>query len=1265
MQHTIIITEEVLHSKADYAEFRNLLPELLLKLIAASVKNPSELRIPFGGSTGQRGWDGVVVSPYVFDPYVPEGQSFWEMGVNEDPKSKADEDFKKRTDATEATERSASTFVFVTPRSALHTWNVVQQSEWLKERKTTTNWKDIRIIDGTKLSQWLYLFPGIEFWLAQQFGIPTIGLSTPLLHWQDLKNYGSPRPELKPDVFLLGRQEAVERLVSVFRGETMELLLETRYPEEGVDFVAAALASLKQADQEAFMGRCLIIENADTWKGMCTLQNSHIFVASPSLDVLSTGSPLRNQARNKGHGVVFAGIPPSGIHGNTARLIEGKPYDVEKALVSSGYPPEMARTISNRSGGQVVTLKRLLLDVSASPDWASSATASQLAIAVLIGQWDGKSAGDQQAVENIVGKPYREWIETVRPMTLRPDPPLIQRDEKWRFISRFEGWQNLGPRLSDNDLDRFMKQAVAVLTEKDPRFDLVSDQRWAAQMYGKKSKFSGTLMEGLAESLALLGTHHRSLTSCTMGKAESVAVLTVRAILEEADWVRWASLNDVIPLLAEAAPNEFLTCIEGKLNIGNATTFSDLFAQEGTGITGWNYMTGILWALETLAWSEDYLPRVAVVLGAIAEVDPGGNWANRPMNSLSTIFLPWLPQTCASLEKKKMALEALLTEYADVGWHLLLTLLPASNQVTSGTRKPIWRHYIPDEFSGVVTRKEYFEQVKMYAGLVVQRAASDSKKLAEVIERLDDLPDPSLTEILKQLSSKYVLDLPEGEKTNLWESLLDLVIKHRKYSDANWALPPDQVNKIAEVAKVLEPVSPQLAYRRLFGQHEFELYERQDDFDTQQREIENKRNQAVSVILQASGINGVVGFAESVTQPLEVGMSLGRVADESQDSYFLPEKLAAAERATKDLVTGFVWSRFFKKGWAWVNNIETRGWSAEQIAALLVLLPFSRESWEKARSLLGEKEALYWNEVDARPYGLKNEDFTDTVELLLRFGRPRAAVQCLNWMLHQKLIPSVDQVYRALMGNLASKEPKYSMDHHATTELIKWLQEYPSTDRNKLSEIEWLYLAMLDHHLGLAPKTLERRLAEDPVFFCEAISLAFRSEIEKISQEELTQERRNLATHVYRLLHNWRTPPGTQADGSFNQDAMAIWIKTVKESCQQSGHLRIALDQIGKVFAHAPADPSGLWIHKAIADLLNQKDSENMRSAFTVELHNLRGVFTWTAGEEEKKIALSYRAKAEDVDMEGYFRFAATLREFAASYERDAEREATKDPYDR
>ncbi|MCV5579823.1 hypothetical protein OFO05_30955, partial [Escherichia coli] len=91
--------------------------------------------------------------------------------------------------------------------------------------------------------------------------------------------------------------------------------------------------------------------------------------------------------------------------------------------------------------------------------------------------------------------------------------------------------------------------------------------------------------------------------------------------------------------------------------------------------------------LEELAWDEQYLVRVCVVLAELASHDPGGKWANRPSNSLTTILLPWFPQTLASIEKRKVAVNVILQEWPDIAWNLLVQLLPGHHQTSSGSHK--------------------------------------------------------------------------------------------------------------------------------------------------------------------------------------------------------------------------------------------------------------------------------------------------------------------------------------------------------------------------------------------------------------------------------------------------------------------------------------------------------------------------------------------------------------------------------------------------
>jgi hypothetical protein len=221
----------------------------------------------------------------------------------------------------------------------------------------------------------------------------------------------------------------------------------------------------------------------------------------------------------------------------------------------------------------------------------------------------------------------------------------------------------------------------------------------------------------------------------------------------------------------------------------------------------------------------------------------------------------------------------------------------------------------------------------------------------------------------------------------------------------------------------------------------------------------------------------------------------------------------------------------------------------------------------------------------------------------------------------------------------------------------KFLQAEPTVNQDDLFKVEWAYVPLLDHHRGAAPQLLERTLANDPEFFCEVIRLIYRSKNEEQSSRQPTEESKAIATNAWRLLHKWKTPPGTQQDGTFSEERFVEWLQRVKGACTTSGHLEVALINIGEVLIHAPSDPDGLWIRRAVATALNDREADDMRDGYRTGTYNLRGVH-WVdpTGNPERELAEQFRSKAEEVENAGFQRFAVTLRSLADSYDHEAER---------
>jgi hypothetical protein len=824
-----------------------------------------------------------------------------------------------------------------------------------------------------------------------------------------------------------------------------------------------------------------------------------------------------------------------------------------------------------------------------------------------------------------------------------------------------ETWQAIAPRLFDDHLDRVLKVAVEVLTERDPQFELPKSERYAAAIHGKTMKHSSAMREGLSETLALLGSQSGALTSASHGKAEGTARVAVRKILEDADWVLWASLNDCLPALAEAAPREFLDAVENTLS-QTPSPFVEVFGQESSGFVGRNYTTGLLWGLEALAWHPDYLTRVTVILGDLAALDPGGNWANRPANSLSDIFLPWHPQTCADIPKRKAAISALLREQPEVCWKLLLALLPGNSGVTSGTHKPVWRDAILAGWSETVLKKDYWEQVVAYADLTVDLATKDLPRLKILIERLPDLPPKIFSRLLDHLTTEAIQSLPEAEKRPIWEALIDLTTNHRKFSEAEWAMPKEIVERIDAVATRLAPKEPALVARRLFTSRDWDLHDETGSYEEQQKKLSEARQAAVLEVLKATKLAGVVSLAKEVESARQLGIALGHIKEDAADTTLLPTFLMHDEKALKDLAGGFVIGRLLSQGLNWVDKILGQPWDPPAKLELLLLLPFEEHTWTRVEKYLGaQQQNEYWSRANVWGSAEK-EKLLNVIPKLLENARPLAALNCLDRLIYHKIQFPPELAVQTLLDLLKSKEAVGGHDRYEVQDLIKWLQTHPPKDEKAILTVEWNYLPVLGRHSQARPKTLERRLAEDPAFICEVIRAVFRSD--KIKKEEWkpTEEDKALAKNAYELLQDWALVPGATVKGGFDPDAFRRWLKEVTRISESTGHLAITMHMVGQVLPHTPADPDGLWIHTAVAEALNAKEADEMRDGYTNKLFNMRGVHGFTSGKEELEIAAGYHKKAEALDAKGFQRIAASIRELAKSYEREAEREAKRDP---
>jgi len=888
-------------------------------------------------------------------------------------------------------------------------------------------------------------------------------------------------------------------------------------------------------------------------------------------------------------------------------------------------------------------------------DWNDSPFANELAFMSLLGSWDENSKKDKEIVSKLAQTDYNIWISKLRELLQKADSPLVMKNGHWSLKDRKYIFQSLGSRLFDSNLDSFKECVLIVLRELDPKFGIPEESRLTAQLQGKILSHSQSIRKGLAEGLALIGNLPTVLTNCSSNKAEDTIILIVRAIFDNSNWILWASLNDLLPTIAEAAPNEFISTVESGLQ-KTPSTFDDLFANEGDGITGWNYITGVLWALESLAWEEQFLVRVTAVLGGLAKHDPGGSWANRPANSLVSIFLPWFPQTLASFEKRKIAILNLKREFPDIAWELLISLLPNEHQTSMGSHKPNWRNAVPSDWKPTVTNTEYWEQVEFYAQNVIDLSKDNITRLSEVINNLDNLPRNSFDRFLSYLDSESIKLESEDDKYELWSKLDAFISKHKRFSTAKWALPTELVTQIETVANNFAPHNPLYLYRKLFNGRDYDLFDEKMDWQARQKQLEEQRKKALREIIKKYDFDGVLELIKKVESSRDVGYTLGMLDDYNFDSILLPSFLDINNDKTEQFISAFIWDKHRCFGWKWIDRIDIHNWTNDQKTRFYISLPFTIETWDRISKLPNYDESDYWHRVNVNPYN-EGGNLNIAIDKLIFYDRPSASINCIYRSLHDRQPLDNKLIVKALISAITTKESSNKLDVYHVTELIKYLQNDETVNPNDLFRIEWTYLQLLDGYHDARPKLLENRLATDPNFFCELIQIIYGLENAPDRQIEINEQEKLKALNAWRLLKEWSIPPGIQTDGSFISENFHKWIKEVREICEKSGHLVEAQEHIGRVLFHSPPDKSGFWINETIADELNKAESQVLREGYCAAAYSSRGAhFVDPTGKPENELAQRYSQQADEAESKGFHRIATSLNNLSKSYKRDANR---------
>jgi hypothetical protein len=1243
MRHKNLVPSLKLEQWADSLSARALLPQLLRRLVHATLEPSAIKRAQFPSGEGvQRPDEDGLTETTAGNAKVPVGSAAWEIGCDKGIKGKAEDDFGKRTP------NAHTTFVFVTPRK----WT--KKQDWCDEKRNLGLWSEVIAYDSADLEEWLELAPAVDIWLAHEIGLKPPGVCDLATHWKNLA--ASLRLPLAPPFVLSDRKEAATTFREWLHGPASALALEAPSPAEVVDFIAGWVASLVAPEQAAVAARAIIVEEREAWRALAASNSRLLLIAGPQLEL--EAELIAEAVRQNHHVVVFASRhrKHQGTTLTLRRMFQSSLHDV---LRETGANAVDAQRVAREAGGSFTILKRLLSKNPAltTPRWCLGTETSALAPLLLAGAWDDSNPDDKAILERLSGRPYAELLELANRLRVEPDAPVMRVGTGWMFVSRADSWRLLQWALTSDLLGRFEAIAIEVLAATNPAFELPADERYLASVRGKTLKNSGALREGLAEALGLMGIVGATAEVGDACEPHVHAARVVRSLLDGADWLRWASLSGHLPDFAEAAPDEFLQAVESDLR-RQAPELCKLFGQEGDGIFGGSPHTGLLWSLEVLEWEPKFLGRAALALARLASFDPGGRLCNRPANSLRDVFLSWHPHTNASVTERLTVLSRILRQEPVAGWKLLLALLPKHHDSTSGTYKPTWQHWLNQWIEGV-SWDDYREFVIGVADLMITNAAGHIERWEGLAEHLDELPEPALDRVLAGV--RELAGRPDAgfERTRLWRLVRAEASKHRRAQGLEWALPESIIEKLEATAASLAPADPIARHSWLFDSgaafhvgHHGQKYEETEEL------LLDRRIVALRETWEAAGMDGILQVAKRSSIPREVGVVAEKAQLPMEVSTVLPPLLVSEETPVRQFARGCFGSCYDSCGWSWLESMRLETWPVNQAVAFLTIIPFQSELWDFASSLGTAVEDGYWKQTYAHAARLTEEQVMFVVAKLRAHCRLFSVVDFVDDARHRGMKFSEEFLLSVLEGAVVGTEPldekavDLQMLQYHITELFQCLQQSPKTDERRLTRLEWACLKLLDGSRN-SPVALHRLLSRDPHFFAEVITHLYRAKSERGKpKEETDAATQNLAEGAYSLMKRWHCIPGRADDGTIVKTVLVDWLMRAREECEKCDRLEVADLEIGEMLASAPADADGTWPSLAIRDAIENLNSEELFRGFEMGVQNSRGVTTRSlmeGGAQERELVAKCQGFADGIRA-GWPLVAASLQRIADSY---------------
>ena len=1179
----------------------------------------------------RKGWDGRLNATEA-TPWIPEGSSCWEFSTTNEPFTKARNDYNLRTEEVDHEERQNTTFVFVTP----HGWNNKSREDWLNKCRSLGHWKDVRVYDSNDLVQWLEQSIPAQTWFAKETNSKSLGTSTLEAFWNDWNAQWT--KDRIPNLF----QSSVDEYKQVISNN---LSADVNNPivisSDSVMEALAYLYCLFTTGSELLSSsydKVVVFTEKGTLKKVATKYSDFIAVI--------TNPEIEKELDSFRNDIQSILVYPKTARRMKPDVVELRPLrygTFEKALSEAGYKTGEIEQLSKESGRSLTVLRRRISKLPSVriPDWAKNVdTESELIPFLFAGTWRTDNSTDRFVMRILSNDKELEHIEEKyrKPGDIF-ESPVWTTDSAKGLISKIDVLHAVAPFITESHLQRYFKIARIVLTGVDNSNDCDKEGGDLTNLAERVHEISPELRENILDTLVMLAVYCELLIRVDKKpKLETKLSELVKELLGDLTLFKRNPFSDDLRYYAEACPEAFIDIIERDIRHENSVCREQANA-DSTGVFDNSFMTGLLAALEVLAWSTNHIPYVVDILISLSSTQNSRRVNDSTFGSLNKILNNMLPQTSASAEQRRILLKQVMEKDRNVAWRLCMSILDPYPRVITDNFKPMYRD-LGQRLDQPVLKSDVYKVKDYCAECIKNEFVLDQDKINELLSIVQILSGPTHNQIWEAIK-KWCGAASTSDRAWVKSKIRKIAFtKAAKKYAATRGLDESHFSSAKELYDKLVVTDVFLQHRWLFENMWIERTledERNYSYDQDHEEsVKRRRIEAINEIYRKRGLSGIMELLFSSCSAWIVGSVInGSKISQPEMVEFVSNLVRGDHGEGGNSLDSDILNALMKS----ITDNQTFLYSLldnlpkSEHLEILLISPFNENTWVKVRELTLTDQTEYWQGVNTLSPKLSVDQLETAVTNLLKVKRPRIALRIIEFDIQNLSSRLLFQILYDLYENDDGNFDTADEDEWIIQRILGLLNQRKDLSEYQLASIELKFIGQLDID-ATHPLNIEMLVESEPTYFVQLVAYAYEQDRDEVDfKPESDSHLRISGKRARQILDRLKRVPGHDENGTLNSDRMLRWIKEVRRVSRARFLENFCDRKIGDIYAKAIQSNFSKWPVEPVASVLEEVLSEDMLKGIVSGLYwySFNKPAKTYGGEHDRKESQWHQKKAESL----------------------------------